>query len=269
MGPLRGPWASEGYLSNAQGLTRGSLGAHGEVTDGGSLAGPGYRGALTRLTLGRPRRMRAGEGGAGEPCGPRRPRGVRGWRGPPDRGPPPSPGSVLLPPSSSPGASPSADSVGGSEWSAESERKGIQSISAAIGTLISPRVRISTHIHVVIHLMLLRGGAGLRASAHGALEARADALKKMSPTLTVWFSPLEIRAVQGNEGLRVYLNTRIFPKWSPGPSGPAILRTSSLGLGSGGFSATGATLKLAPLRGLHLHHRRSGVTMIYVPASAG
>jgi hypothetical protein len=50
----------------------------------------------------------------------------------------------LLPPSSS------EESAAASEAIASSERNGIQSISAAIGSLTKPSVRITTHIQVLI-----------------------------------------------------------------------------------------------------------------------
>jgi hypothetical protein len=96
-------------------------------------------------------RTRGGEGGATAPCGPRRGegprRGARGWglRDPP--------GSVLLPPSSS---EEEDEEAGSAETTiASSERKGIQSISAAIGSLTNPSVRIATHIQVLMPEMLL------------------------------------------------------------------------------------------------------------------
>jgi hypothetical protein len=155
--------ASRGRLARAQAQAsapEGGLGGCGGLRCRG-LARRCYRSAATRVAPRRAVRTRAGDGDStapSPPCGPRRGRCPPGGercgsprrRGsPPTRGPRPVQGRVLLPPSSSPSEeSAGADSAGGSDSSAASERKGIHSMSAAIGSLISPRARSTTHIHV-------------------------------------------------------------------------------------------------------------------------
>lgn len=61
----------------------------------------------------------------------------------------------------------------GEEWRTASERKGSHSMSAAIGNLINPSPRMSSHIHVCTPSMLPRGDAA--RSKPGALTRGTDA----------------------------------------------------------------------------------------------